>query len=433
MKKLNPKESLERVLLMMNYTPAKTLSENKESVNDKYKSYITEAVPGGSLQNTGREAANVGKEARDLARGGKSGAAVKREIKSIEDELSSAVAKGELTQAKKDDIGERLLDAETRNFAGKKKKDGTLPNESEIDAFAATKKEEIKSKFPEKPEGQVTTTVTHEPGMEVLTRKPRKPSTRIKKEVVTPEQIGMIAKLKKSFSRANWKSIFKYTALVGGLGAVVWYVFLRDVVNVSPCLLDSLTEEEVGQLNGGTSGTITRTQVGNRIADINGGLVFQLDQNGVTTGNGKYKGTYSCDGNNIKVEIAGAVFTIGGGSSTDKGTGNTNNGGGGQSKYKQCSETLPIAMYCKNSTISRVQGCLSIKQDGAFGPLTSEALVAKGLDGQSITQTSIDKACGGQVVKQSAPGTDAEEDDAGGGNSIATTSKGPAADDADEA
>ena len=299
--------------------------------------------------------------------------------------------------------------------------------------MAAAKKEEIKSKFPEKPEGQVTTTVTHEPGYEVVARKPR---TKINKEAATAEQIGMIAKLKKSFSRANWKSIFKYTALVGGVGAVVWYFFLRDVVNVSPCLLDSLSEEEVGQLNGGTSGTITRTQVGNRIADINGGLVFQLDQNGVTTGNGKYKGTYSCDGNNIKVEIAGAVFTIGGGSSTDKGTGNTNNGGSGQSKYKQCSETLPIAMYCKNSTVSRVQGCLGFTGrdlDGKFGPTTSGALITKGLDGQSITQASIDKACGGQVVKQSAPGTDAEEDDAGGGNSIATTSKGPAADDADEA
>jgi len=428
MEKLNPKESLERVLLMMNYTPTKTLSENKESVNSKYKSYITEAPRLGSLSSAERSAANAEREAGNLARGGKSAKAVQQEIKSIENELSSSVAAGKLTKGQRQDIGGRLLDAETKSFAGKKKADGTLPNESEIDAFAKTKSAEIKAKLDGKPGSQVTTTVTHEPGMEVVTRK-----TRIKKEATTPKETGMIAKLKKSFSRANWKSIFKYTALVGGLGAVVWYFFLRDVVNVSPCLLDSLTEEEVGQLNGGTSGTITRTQVGNRIADINGGLVFQLDQNGVTTGNGKYKGTYSCDGNNIKVEIAGAVFTIGGGSSTDKGTGNTNNGGGGQSKYKQCSETLPIAMYCKNSTIGRVQGCLNIKQDGAFGPLTSQALVAKGVDGQSITQASIDKACGGQVVKQSAPGTDAEEDDAGGGNSIATTSKGPAADDADEA
>jgi len=388
MEKLNPKESLERVLLMMNYTPAKTLSENKESVNDKYKSYITEAPI--SLTSAERSAANAEREAGNLARGGRSAKAVQQEIKSIENELSSAVAAGKLTKGQRQDIGGRLLDAETKSFAGKKKADGTLPNESEIDAFAKTKSAEIKAKLDGKPGSQVTTTVTHEPGMEVVTRK-----TRIKQEA-TPKETGMITKLKKSFSRANWKSALKWALGIGGFSAVVWYVFLRDVVNVSPCLLDSLTEEEVGQLNGGTSGTITRTQVGNRIADINGGLVFQLDHNGVTTGNGKYKGTYSCDGNNIKVEIAGAVFTIGGGSSTDKGTGNTNNGGG-TSKYKFCPETFPIAMYCKNSTVSRVQGCLNIKQDGAFGPLTSQALVAKGVDGQSITQTSIDKVCGGAV------------------------------------
>ena len=57
-------------------------------------------------------------------------------------------------------------------------------------------------------------------------------------------------------------------------------------------------------------------------------------------------------------------------------------------------------MYCKNSTVSRVQGCLGIKQDGAFGPLTSQGLVAKGVDGQSITQASIDKVCGGGSIGQ---------------------------------
>jgi hypothetical protein len=66
-------------------------------------------------------------------------------------------------------------------------------------------------------------------------------------------------------------------------------------------------------------------------------------------------------------------------------------------KYKICSETLPIKMCCKNSTISKVQECLGFTGsdlDGKFGPITSKALVAKGADGQSITQTSIDKVCG---------------------------------------
>lgn len=85
-----------------------------------------------------------------------------------------------------------------------------------------------------------------------------------------------------------------------------------------------------------------------------------------------------------------------------------------RSKYVQCSETLPIKMFCKNSTITRVQGCLGIKQDGAFGPLTSQALVAKGADGSLITQASIDKVCGGGAVEKEKDPASALSDDFGG-------------------
>jgi len=84
------------------------------------------------------------------------------------------------------------------------------------------------------------------------------------------------------------------------------------------------------------------------------------------------------------------------------------------SKYTMCSETLPIKMYCKNSTIGKVQACLNIKQDGAFGPKTSQALVAKGADGQSITQASIDKVCGGAAVKPEKLTSDVDMEDMGG-------------------
>jgi hypothetical protein len=89
----------------------------------------------------------------------------------------------------------------------------------------------------------------------------------------------------------------------------------------------------------------------------------------------------------------------------NKGGGKTGGGGGGRSRYKQCSETLPIAMYCKNSTIARVQGCIGVTQDGAFGPKTSAALVAKGADGSSITQATVNKVCGGSSPKEIDPET----------------------------
>ena len=210
------------------------------------------------------------------------------------------------------------------------------------------------------------------------------------KPKVTSKDVGILSKITTKIRNNPWK-----TAITLGLtGGAIWY-FLRDKTFVAPCLLNSLSEEEMAGL-AGTTGTITRPQVGNRLADLNGGLIYSLDNSEVTTGNGKYKGTYSCEGDAIKISIAGSEFTIGSTGIVDKGTsgGGGGGGGGGGSRYKQCPETFPIAMYCKNSTIARVQGCVGAKQDGAFGPNTSAALVAKGADGSSITQATIDKVCG---------------------------------------
>jgi len=66
-----------------------------------------------------------------------------------------------------------------------------------------------------------------------------------------------------------------------------------------------------------------------------------------------------------------------------------------RSRYTPCPETFPIAQFCKNNTIRKVQGCLGITADGAFGPLTQAALERKGLPGTQITQNSVDTACGG--------------------------------------
>lgn len=67
------------------------------------------------------------------------------------------------------------------------------------------------------------------------------------------------------------------------------------------------------------------------------------------------------------------------------------------SQYTDCPDTFPIKKLCKNGTIRKVQGCLGIKADGAFGPATQAALEAKGLPGTQITQNSVDTACGGST------------------------------------
>jgi hypothetical protein len=78
------------------------------------------------------------------------------------------------------------------------------------------------------------------------------------------------------------------------------------------------------------------------------------------------------------------------------------------SQYKSCPETFPIAKFCKNETIRKVQGCLGITADSLFGPKTQAALEAKGVDGTSITQQTVDKVC------NNAPLVDPDTEDVDG-------------------
>jgi hypothetical protein len=64
------------------------------------------------------------------------------------------------------------------------------------------------------------------------------------------------------------------------------------------------------------------------------------------------------------------------------------------SQYRSCPETFPIAQFCKNETVRKVQGCLGVTADGKFGPKTKTALEGKGVSGTSITQDTVNKVCG---------------------------------------
>lgn len=375
---------LERVLLMMKYDSSKTLTENSDAVRNEFAQQLNEAGP--RLRAKPKPKLSTPKAPKvsptKITPSGLSVGQVKSQVSTY---AKTPLPNGKLpTPAQQVAYGKQLA-------AGK---GGTV----NVQAPANSK-----------------VTVTPPKGAGGPRSKP------------PAKDLSILSRIKNKITNNPWKTAFG----LGLTGVGIWY-FLRDKTYVAPCLLNSLSEEEMAGL-AGTTGTITRAQVGNRLADLNGGLIYSLDNTGVTTGNGKYKGTYSCEGDAIKISIAGSEFTIGSTGTDDKGV-NTDNVKK-RSGYKQCPETFPIAMYCKNSTIARVQGCVGAKQDGAFGPNTSAALVAKGADGSSITQATIDKVCGGgQSNKQSAPGSDAEEDDAGGGNTMTVKSSGPlATDDADEA
>jgi len=367
---------LERVLLMMKYDSSKTLTENSDVVKNEFSQLLSEkGAPRG--------------RARATTKGNVKGSVAAPPLK---------LPKG-VTQA------QVKLAGQYKAIYGK------APTKAQLAAFQAS--------GGKPPKGTGSSTINVGPGYTVTAKPPKGTGGKGKgpRSKPLPKDAGILSKFAGSVKKYPWR----YALGLGLTGLGVWY-FLKDNTEVSPCLLDSLTEEEMAALNGaGTSGTITRAQVGNRLADLNGGLIFSLDKPEVVTVNGKYKGTYSCDGGALKISIAGSEFMIGAGTSgADKGTegGGNNGGGGGGGRYKQCSETLPIAMYCKNSTIARVQGCVGATQDGAFGPNTSAALVAKGADGSSITQSSIDKVCGpGAAAKIEKLTQDVEVSDLGGGES----------------
>lgn len=354
---------LERVLLMMKYDSSKTLKENSEIVKQKFAEQLNEAIKvGGGKGSKGTKGTKTG-------------------LKTTPSGLTV-----------------RQIKAQVAKYAQTPFKNGKFPSQAQQQAYAnrlAAGNGKVSVIAPS------TSTVTVKPAK---TRGPRKTPTPKDKSI-----LSIISNNIKN-NKGKWT-----IGLIAGAGLTAAGIYLYLQPKVSPCLLDSLSEAELSSLGeSGTTGKITRKEIGNRFADKNGGLSFGLDNTTVTTGNGKYSGSYSCDGNNIKVSIAGMDFVIGGGGSTDKGTaGGGTSGGGGGSQYKQCSETLPIAMYCRNSTITRVQGCLGVTQDGAFGPKTSAALVAKGADGNSITQGTLDKVCGGGAKPEKLT-ADVDTEDLGG-------------------
>lgn len=378
---------LERVLLMMKYDSSKTLRENSDVVKHEFAQQLNEAPR------------------------------IKYRAKP-KPKLSAPKVSGTKITPSGLSVGD--IKSQVATYAKTPLPNGKLPTPAQQVAYgkqlAAGTASPIASTGKAAPKATTTTTTT----TTTVPSTPPKPRGRPRK-APTPKDKSILSKFAGSVKKYPWR----YAIGLGLTGAGLYY-FLRDNTEVAPCLLDSLSEEEMTALGGaGTSGTIKREQVGNRLADLNGGLIFSLDKPNVVTANGKYKGSYSCDGGALKISIAGAEFTLGNAGGADKGTsGGGTSGGGGGSRYKQCAETFPIAMYCKNSTIARVQGCIGTTQDGAFGPNTSAALVAKGADGSSITQATIDKVCGGGQPEKEKDPSSALSDDFSGQKSTTSVEPG---------
>jgi hypothetical protein len=88
----------------------------------------------------------------------------------------------------------------------------------------------------------------------------------------------------------------------------------------------------------------------------------------------------------------------------------------GVSQYHSCPETFPIAQFCKNETVKKVQGCLGVTPDTKFGPKTKAALESKGVSGTEITQDTYNKVCNQQTTNTVNP--DIEDVDAADPNQL---------------
>jgi hypothetical protein len=63
-----------------------------------------------------------------------------------------------------------------------------------------------------------------------------------------------------------------------------------------------------------------------------------------------------------------------------------------ESKYRDCEGQEVITMFCKSSDVRRLQGCIGVEADGAWGPDTQKRMVELGL-GQGLSVSDIDQIC----------------------------------------
>lgn len=63
-----------------------------------------------------------------------------------------------------------------------------------------------------------------------------------------------------------------------------------------------------------------------------------------------------------------------------------------ENKYRDCAGKEVLSFGCKSSDVRRLQGCIGVEVDGAWGPKTQARMVQLGL-GQGISVTDIDQIC----------------------------------------
>ena len=387
----NGNEELRRALLMMSYNPSKTLTENVDEITSLLNEDVKEKA--GLITEKGvkpKPHVNVKSKPHLNATGAIN--ALKSERKALENAFDAelALAKQNGKKLPKSKIDKHQIDMVNKDVElfmnTPKGNPPKYPTVQEVKNFTIKKSAEVSSKLKSKvdnafPSGGKT------PSGGRSRRAQSKDFPKVK------ETNWM--KFKSAIKDMARSKAFKYLVAAGGLYlAWKWYTS-EDATPLPECITRSASPEDIEKMATQGLEYAVVTTTGNRTIDSNGGGLFFDDKN-FSTGNGRYKGTWSEEGGKVVISIGSNQYPMdcvgteaepeddGNGGGDGSGGGN-----GGRGSYKNCT-SFPYEKGCHSSVISDIQGCVGASVDGDYGNKTEAALIRKGYD-TTITQELYDK------------------------------------------
>ena len=407
----NGNEELRRALLMMNYNPSKTLTENVDEMTSLLNEDVKEKA-GLLTEKGGGLKPKVNVKSSTHLKGTNAVTALKSERKALENTLDADIAlansKGKklpaasVTKHKTDMVTKDVeIFANTPNSAGK------YPSKDEIKAFTIQRSQKVgididaKLGKPTTTTGSKTTTTggktTTTKGSKTTTTKGSKtttPGKKAKSEDFVKGKETNWTKFKTAIKDMSRTKTFRYLAVLGGAYlAWKWYTS-EDATPLPECITRSSSPEDFEKMNTQGLDYAIVTETGNSTVDSNGGGIF-YDNKDFKTGNGRYSGTWSEEGGKIVMTIGSNQYPMDCAGTENPEPEKVKDQNSGV-RYRDCTGGL-YTQGCKTDpagAIGQVQQCLDLVVDGKFWVKTQAALVAKGFD-KGFKDSDIDTICGG--------------------------------------
>jgi hypothetical protein len=292
--------ALQKVLLMMKYDSKDTLNENLEKINlsEQLSSLFgagERALSNAAATEIKNVLQNVGKQIQTIDGAVLSGG----------DDVVKALKAGKLADDSIRSIRTALLKSTTNPKIRTKLIDSLLENPQVLSKYAGKTENQIKAAF--KRLGY-----SDEAALETATKIVNKSASGAGVGAAANAAVNTskLASLYSSVRGLKWKGLPKIVrwGLTGaGLYAAYRY-FIHEEQLFPQCLEKKIPDNLLPDALKNKSVIIKST--GNRQIDTLGGLKFYLDSDKVSSVNGSYTGTYSCDGDNLMCDIGGSEFIV---------------------------------------------------------------------------------------------------------------------------